>query len=53
MAKKKENNCFSTFAWLIYKEVEIYVNEHTEEYEKWLRARAADNQSKETKELKD
>lgn len=35
MAKGKQNNEFDTFAWLIYREVENYINEHSEEYELW------------------
>lgn len=41
MAKKKVDDCFTTFAWLIYREVENYVNEHEDEYEEWERARTA------------
>lgn len=36
MAKEQENNCLDTFAWLIHKEVEQYVNEHLDEYKEWL-----------------
>ena len=28
---QKQNNCFETFAWLIHREVESYVNEHEKE----------------------
>jgi len=34
MAKEKKNTAFDAFAWLIYKEVEQYINkEHPEEFE--------------------
>lgn len=39
MEKKKAEDCFSTFSWLIYREVEKYVNEHENDYEEWERTR--------------
>ena len=32
MPKDEQNNCFDAFAWLIYEEVEKYVNEHRAEF---------------------
>ena len=48
MAKNKENECFARFAWLIYKEVERYVNTHKTEYEIW--AQSAKSESAEKRE---
>lgn len=31
--EQQEMDCFESFAWLIYKEVEKYINEHLEEFE--------------------
>lgn len=36
MAKQQQNKkLLDSFAWLIHKEVEQYVNEHIAEYELW------------------
>lgn len=43
MEEKKEQNCYDLFAWLIYKEVEQYVNEHSNEFDTLLRERAVNN----------
>ena len=40
MANKQLNTTLETFAWLIFEEVERYVNEHLEEYETWVQERA-------------
>ena len=39
MANKQLNTTLETFAWLIFEEVERYVNEHLEEYETWVQER--------------
>ena len=39
--EQKQNNCFETFAWLIHKEVESYVNEHEKEFNLWSESRTA------------
>lgn len=42
MEESKKQDCFDLFAWLIYKEVEQYINEHSNEYEALLCERATD-----------
>lgn len=42
MEESKKQDCFDLFAWLIYKEVEQYVNEHSNAYNALLRERATE-----------
>ena len=48
----KKNNCFDTFAWLIHREVENYINSHINEYENWRQERAADSKGEDKAENK-
>jgi len=48
------SNCNDTFAWLIFKEVERYVNEHIDEYELWAQEHTAKpNRDAETQNYKE
>ena len=38
MGNAQPNSSIDTFAWLIHKEVEAYVNENLADYEQWLSA---------------
>lgn len=55
MAKEEINKDFDTFAWLIYKEVEKYINENEDEYNVWVQRQTKeksgmDESDRETKE---
>lgn len=39
-----ENDLYKQFAYLIYSDVQKYVNENTEEYEKWLKEKELKDQ---------
>lgn len=41
MESTKKNTSLETFAWLIHKEVDRYVNEHLSDYEKWVKKQSA------------
>ncbi len=48
MEENKNQDCFDLFAWLIYKEVEQYVNEHSNEYDTLLRERTTETETNNT-----
>jgi len=55
VAKEEINKDFDTFAWLIYKEVEKYINENEDEYNVWVQRQTKeksgmDESDRETKE---
>lgn len=49
--EQKQNNCFETFAWLIHREVESYVNEHEKEFKLWSDSRTAIKEQKKENSL--